>query len=81
MKVVVSHIGKQHVNALLTGLVKRGVLQLFFTAIASNITPKNFLTTITPLGPKAFSIHFNERNTTKTTIQFINIPIKIFTFS
>lgn len=36
MKVVVSHIGKQHVNALLAGLTKHGALQLFFTAVATN---------------------------------------------
>jgi glycosyltransferase involved in cell wall biosynthesis len=36
MKIIVSHDGKQHVNALLTGLGKRGVLTHFFTSIATN---------------------------------------------
>jgi glycosyltransferase involved in cell wall biosynthesis len=36
MKIIVSHIEKQHVNALLTGLWKRGVLEKFFTSIATN---------------------------------------------
>jgi glycosyltransferase involved in cell wall biosynthesis len=36
MKIIVSHDGKQHVNALLTGLWKRGVLTHFFTSIATN---------------------------------------------
>lgn len=36
MKIIVSHIGKQHVNALLKGLEQRGVLQCFFTSIATN---------------------------------------------
>ena len=34
-----------------------------FTAIANNITPKNFLIIIIPFGPNAFSIHFNDFNT------------------
>ena len=52
-----------------------------FTAMASNITPKNFLTTITPLGPSAFSIHFKECNTTNITTQLINMPTRIFMLS
>lgn len=49
------------------------------TAIASRITPKNFLTTNKPFGPKALSIHFREPNTKKITTRFINIPKRIFT--
>ena len=49
------------------------------TAIASKITPKNFLTTINPFGPSALSIHFKDFNTTKITTQLMRIPIKIFT--
>jgi glycosyltransferase involved in cell wall biosynthesis len=36
MKIIVSHLGKQHVNALLLGLTKYGVLSKFFTSIAAN---------------------------------------------
>ncbi len=36
MKIIVAHIEKQHVNALLTGLWKQGVLTKFFTSIAAN---------------------------------------------
>ena len=36
MKIIVSHIGKQHVNALLLGLTKRNVLEKFYTSIAAN---------------------------------------------
>ena len=39
MKVIVSHDGKQHVNALLTGLAKRHVLTHFFTSLATNKFP------------------------------------------
>ena len=48
-----------------------------FTAMASNITPKNFLITIIPLGPSILSIQLSDFSTKKITIQFINIPIKI----
>jgi glycosyltransferase involved in cell wall biosynthesis len=44
MKIIVSHIEKQHVNALLSGLWKQGVLKQFFTSIATNkITPPQYL--------------------------------------
>ena len=36
MKIVVCHPGKQHVNALLTGLDERGVLVRFYTMFAAN---------------------------------------------
>jgi glycosyltransferase involved in cell wall biosynthesis len=36
MKIIVSHIGKQHVNALLLGLSKHNVLTRFYTSIAAN---------------------------------------------
>ncbi len=36
MKIIVSHIGKQHVNALLIALFKRKVLTQFYTSIAAN---------------------------------------------
>jgi glycosyltransferase involved in cell wall biosynthesis len=36
MKIIVSHDGKQHVNALLRGLSNRGVLTHFFTSLATN---------------------------------------------
>ena len=36
MKVIVSHNGKQHVNALLIGLARHGVLSVFFTGLATN---------------------------------------------
>ena len=36
MKVIVSHNGKQHVNALLIALARHGVLSLFFTGLATN---------------------------------------------
>lgn len=44
MKIIVSHIGKQHVNALLIALEKHNVLTHFYTAIAANkiILPKSF---------------------------------------
>ncbi len=44
MKIIVSHIEKQHVNALLSGLWKQGILKQFFTSIATNkITPPQYL--------------------------------------
>ena len=49
-----------------------------FTAIASKITPKNFLTTSKPFGPSARSIHFKEPSTKNIIKQFTKIPIKIF---
>ena len=49
-----------------------------FTAIASKITPKNFLTTIKPFGPRALSIHLSDFNTAKIMIQLMSMPIKIF---
>ena len=52
-----------------------------FTAMANKITPKNFLTTNKPFGPKARSIHFSEPNTRKITTQLIRIPTKMFTSS
>jgi glycosyltransferase involved in cell wall biosynthesis len=36
MKIIVSHIGKQHVNALLLGLTKHNLLAKFYTSIAAN---------------------------------------------
>jgi glycosyltransferase involved in cell wall biosynthesis len=36
VKIIVSHLGKQHVNALLTGLSERHVLTQFYTSIAGN---------------------------------------------
>ncbi len=39
MKVLVCHPGKQHVNALLTGLDRRGALVRFFTMLAANRLP------------------------------------------
>jgi glycosyltransferase involved in cell wall biosynthesis len=36
MKIIVSHIGKQHVNALLLGLSKHNLLAKFYTSIAAN---------------------------------------------
>jgi glycosyltransferase involved in cell wall biosynthesis len=41
MKIIVSQIGKQHVNALLLALLKRDILTKFYTSIAANkFTPK-----------------------------------------
>jgi len=48
-----------------------------FTAIASNITPKNFLITTIPFGPSIFSIHFSDFNTKKITMQLMSMPIRI----
>ena len=43
MKIIVSHIGKQHANALLLGLTKHGVLERFYTSIAANkFTPPQY---------------------------------------
>ena len=39
------------------------LLPNIFTAMASNITPKNFLMTTMPFGPSIFSIHFRECRT------------------
>ena len=39
------------------------LLPKIFTAMANNITPKNFLITDIPFGPKTFSIHFRDFNT------------------
>jgi glycosyltransferase involved in cell wall biosynthesis len=36
MKIIVSHVGKQHVNALLVALFKQNVLTQFYTSIAAN---------------------------------------------
>jgi glycosyltransferase involved in cell wall biosynthesis len=36
MKIIVSHSGKQHVNALLLGLSKYNVLEKFYTSLATN---------------------------------------------
>ena len=55
------------------------LLPNILTAMAINITPKNFLTTINPLGPNARSIQFNDFKTIKMTTQLISIPIKILT--
>jgi hypothetical protein len=39
------------------------LLPKILTAMANNITPKNFLITVMPLGPKTFSIHFKDLST------------------
>jgi glycosyltransferase involved in cell wall biosynthesis len=36
MKIIVSHSGKQHVNALLLGLLKYNLLEKFYTSLATN---------------------------------------------
>ena len=43
MKIIVSHVGKQHVNALLVALFKQNVLTQFYTSIAANkiLLPKS----------------------------------------
>ena len=44
MKIIVSNIGKQHVNALLLALTKQDVLARFYTSIAANkFTPPQYL--------------------------------------
>lgn len=44
MKIIVSHIGKQHVNALLLGLTEHNALEKFYTSIAANkFTPPQYL--------------------------------------
>jgi glycosyltransferase involved in cell wall biosynthesis len=44
MKIIVSHSGKQHVNALLIGLLKHDFLERFYTSLAANkiMTPQYF---------------------------------------
>lgn len=39
MRIFVSHFGRQYSNALLVALVKKGWLQVFFTALAANKLP------------------------------------------
>ena len=53
------------------------LLPNILTAMAINITPKNFLITINPLGPKTLSTHFKDFNTIKIIAQLINIPTRI----
>lgn len=48
-----------------------------FTAMASNITPKNFRTASKPAGPSNFSMYCNDFNTTNTTIRLKSIAISI----
>ena len=54
------------------------LLPNILTAIAINITPKNFLITINPLGPKTLSTHLRDFKTIKIITQLIKIPSKIF---
>jgi hypothetical protein len=53
------------------------LLPKILTAMAINITPKNFLITDNPLGPKTFSTQRSDFNTTKITTQFIRMPSRI----
>lgn len=46
-------------------------------AIATKITPKNFLTTAIPEGPNNFSKKPRERKQIYTIIRFTRIPIRI----
>ena len=55
------------------------LLAKILTAMASKITPKNFLMTIKPLGPKAFSIQLSDFKTRKIITRLIRIPRRIFT--
>ncbi|GAA4727414.1 recombinase family protein [Flavisolibacter ginsenosidimutans] len=48
-----------------------------FTAMASNITPKNFRTAINPAGPKALSIRPIDFNTIKIKTRLARMPNKI----
>lgn len=48
-----------------------------FTAIANNITPKNFLTTDIPDGPKIRSRKSIERNVMKINTRLNNMAINI----
>ncbi len=48
-----------------------------FTAMASNITPKNFRTASKPAGPNNFSIHFKDLRTKKTRTRFKRIATSI----
>ena len=56
----------------------KALLPNILTAIANKITPKNFLITASPFGPNALSIHFNDFKTRYITMQFINMPVRIF---
>ena len=53
------------------------LLPNILTAIAINITPKNFLITDNPLGPKTFSTQFKDFKTIKITMQLIKMPNRI----
>jgi hypothetical protein len=53
------------------------LLPNILTAMAINITPKNFLITESPLGPKALSTQFSDFKTIKITMQLMRIPSKI----
>ena len=48
-----------------------------FTAMASNITPKNFRTASKPAGPNNFSIHFKDLRTKNTRMRFKRMAMRI----
>ena len=48
-----------------------------FTAMAIKITPKNFLTAMSPAGPKIRSINLNDFNTIYTMIRLNRMAIRI----
>jgi len=60
LRLKTSNLERQTSNYLIN---PAALLANIFTAIASKITPKNFLTANKPALPKAFSIRFNERKT------------------
>ena len=63
-------------DAIFPHLINPGALVAnIFTAMASNITPKNFLTAIKPAGPSNFAMTVNDFNTAYTMIKLTRIAI------
>src|SRR5687767_739769 len=54
------------------------LLPNILTAIANKITPKNFLITTRPFGPKALSIHLKDISTRYISMVLINMPVNMF---
>jgi hypothetical protein len=63
-----------HISTLSHYLISPGAfVAKIFTAMASNITPKNFRMAIKPAGPSNFSKKLSDFNTMNTTRRFISI--------
>ena len=71
------YIGQPFLNLLGLDVGSCALKAKIFTAMASNITPKNFRMAINPAGPRALSIIRNDFNTMKIKTRLVRIAKSI----